>query len=193
MHLGMTGQFCLAPVPAKYRPHHFMSLRWDAAECCFLDFRRFARARVDPLDERAALGGYSPASGFFLRAPMELARQLPTLQGCLSVPRIAWLLRHGRLTGIGNYIANEALGRLGLSPFEPCRDAREALQILKVCQRLAKLSYQAGGTSFGIGYFRLDGSEGTFSKQLAFYKNGNTRRTVFQQRSVYSDFAAGPR
>jgi formamidopyrimidine-DNA glycosylase len=190
IQLGMTGQFRLAPVPSEYRQHHFMSLTWDTVECCFLDFRRFARAKPLPPSNLEALGGFDPKTGFRLQSPITIARQIPKLQGFLSTPRIRWLLRHGHRTGIGNYLANEALGRLALSPFEPCRDAREAMKILGMCQRLAKLSYRAGGTSFGIGYFRLDGSEGTFSKQLAFYKNPRANRTLFHNRAVYSNFSA---
>lgn len=190
MQLGMTGQFRLGVVPLKYRQHHFMSLTWDRAACYFLDFRRFARTKSTPPDPHEALGGFNPDTGFVLRSPGAIAQQLPTLQGYLSMPRVRWLLRYGHRTGIGNYLANEALGRLKLSPFEPCQNTDEALDILKMCRRLAKLSYQAGGTSFGIGYFRLDGSEGAFSKQLAFYKNPKTKRTMFHNRAVYSNFSA---
>lgn len=192
IQLGMTGQFRLAPVPPKYHQHHFMSLKWDTAECCFLDFRRFARAKTALPSPHEALGGFIPHIGFVLRSPNAIAKQLPELQGFLSTPRIRWLLRHGHRTGIGNYLANEALGRLALSPFEPCQNANEALIILKMCQQLAKLSYRAGGTSFGIGYFRLDGSEGSFSKQLAFYKNPRANRTMFCNRAVYSYFPQVP-
>ena len=188
MHLGMTGQFRLAPVPREYRQHHFLSLLWGGTECCFIDFRRFARVKTELPDYSDALGGYVPSAGLVLRTPAEIAIQLTELPGYQSTPRITWLLRHGHRTGVGNYLANEALGRLALSPFEPCLDAREALRILRKCQHLAKQSYRAGGTSFGIGYFRLDGSEGRFSERLSFYKNPEIRRTLFQNRGVYSDF-----
>jgi formamidopyrimidine-DNA glycosylase len=189
MHLGMTGQFRIAPVPREYRRHHFLSLIWDTTECCFIDFRRFARVKAEPPNNSAALGGYLPGRGLVLRAPTEIARCLPMLPGYQSTSRIAWLLRHGHRTGVGNYLANEALGRLCLSPFEPCRDARESVRILRKCQQLAKQSYSVGGTSFGIGYFRLDGSVGRFSEQLSFYKNPGTTRTLYQNRGVYSDFS----
>lgn len=189
MHLGMTGQFRLAPVPREYRQHHFLSLTWDTAECCFIDFRRFARVRLESPNRRDALGGYVPGAGLVLRNAREITRDLARLPGYQSVPRISWLLRHGYRTGVGNYLANEALGRLGLSPFEPCLDGREALQILRKCQELAKQSYREGGTSFGIGYFRLDGSKGRFSERFSFYKHPATKRTLFQNRGVYSDFS----
>lgn len=190
MHLGMTGQFRLGPVPPEYRQHHFMSLTWDRAACYFLDFRRFARAKTTPPNPHETLGGFNPDAGFRISSPSAIAEQLSSMQGYLSTPRIRWLLRYGHRTGIGNYLANEALGRLKLSPFEPCQSTEEALHVLKMCQRLAKQSYQAGGTSFGIGYFRLDGSEGSFAKQLAFYRNPNTIRTMFYNRTVYSNFSA---
>jgi formamidopyrimidine-DNA glycosylase len=188
MHLGMTGQFRFAPVPRENRQHHFLSLTWGSTECCFIDFRRFARVKTEVPNNSDALGGYVPGAGLVLRTPAETARQLVALPGYQSTSRIAWLLRHGHRTGVGNYLANEALGHLALSPFEPCHDAREALRILRKCQHLSKQSYRAGGTSFGIGYFRLDGSEGRFSERLLFYKNPGVRRTLFQNRGVYSDF-----
>lgn len=188
LHLGMTGQFRLAPIPEEYEKHHFMTLRWRKTECCFLDFRRFARARMATSNPMTALGGFDPARGFFLKKASDLVIGLSHLPGWRSTPRIAWLLRHGSKTGVGNYLANEALGRLRLTPFEPCNDESEALVLLKACQRLARRSFQAGGTSFGIGYFRLDGSEGTFASQLAFYRRPGIKRSVFQNRSVYTQF-----
>lgn len=194
IHLGMTGQFRIQDVPEKYRDHHFMTLSWGKNKCFFMDFRRFSRVHVGLRPNETALGGFDPKHGFFLRSGRDLTQGLPMLTGIQSTPRIAWLLRHGPTTGVGNYLANEALGRLNLSPFDPCLNENEALRVLRMCQRLAQRSFQAGGTSFGIGYFRLDGSEGQFSRQLAFYKNESIRKSTFRNRSVYSRFtrAANP-
>lgn len=188
VHLGMTGQFRAAPVPRPYRRHHFMTLQWGKTACHFLDFRRFARIRAAKLDSPCALGGFHPREGFFLRPPAELRAQRTLMKGSPSTPRIAWLLQHGQRTGVGTYLANEALGHLSLSPFQPCETEEEAIRILRACQRLARESYRAGGTSFGIGYFRLDGSEGTFSRRLRYYQNPRTPRIAFRNRSVYSYF-----
>ena len=188
VHLGMTGQFRIGSIPKRHRSHHLMTLSWGKSDCFFLDFRRFSRVRSVLPPGGMALGGFDPAHGFFLRSARNLLQGLPALTGLRSSPRITWLLRHGATTGVGNYLANEALGRLDLSPFAPCRDEDEALRILRMCQQLAQRSFRAGGTSFGIGYFRLDGSEGKFSQRLAFYKNSSVRRTTFRNRSVYSRF-----
>lgn len=187
IHLGMTGQFRTEPVPQNHRRHHFMTLRWGRTRCRFLDFRRFSRARVGSPEREAALGGFDLQTGLYLRPPESCSSKIMT--GATTSPRMAWLLRHGKLTGIGNYLANEALGRLDLSPFSPCRSAAEGLTILRMCQRIARESYCAGGTSFGIGYWRLDGTEGGYAKQLQFYQNPKIERSLYRNRSVYSRFS----
>ena len=144
--------------------------------------------RLAPPEDPCHLGGFSPRSGLYLRKAAELTNALPALAGFKTRPRITWLLQHGHRTGVGNYLANEALGRLRLSPFVPCRNEGEALHILHTCQQLARKSYRLGGTSFGIRYFRLDGSEGTFSNQLRFYKNPTVQRTLLGNRPVYTTF-----
>ncbi|MBI5630034.1 MAG: hypothetical protein HY921_04015 [Elusimicrobia bacterium] len=189
VHLGMTGQFRIGNIPKRHREHNLMTLSWGKSNCSFLDFRRFSRVRAALPSSPGALGGFDPNRGLFLRSKRNLAQDLSALKGIRSSPRITWLLRHGSTTGVGNYLANEALGRLNLSPFDACRDEEEAFRILRMCQQLAQRSFRAGGTSFGIGYFRLDGSEGRFSRQLAFYKNCNIPRTTFRNRSVFSRFA----
>lgn len=140
-----------------------------------------------------ALGGFSPIRRFFLSPISVLRRALKSsLHGFDSKPRVTWLLNHGQHSGVGNYIANEALGILRLSPFQPCKDEREALSLLRTCQKIAKESYRYGGTSFGIGYFRLDGSEGRFAARLKFYRKASSSRVVFRGRPVYSHFAPHP-
>lgn len=186
----MTGHFRATPVPQEHRSHHFMTLAWGETKCHFLDFRRFARMKaVDVASQAGALGGFHPRLGFFQCPPKLLRDQRALMQGATSTPRISWLLRYGQKTGVGNYLANEALGRLELSPFSPCKDEEEALRVLRTCQRLARQSYRAGGTSFGIGYFRIDGRPGTFSHRLRFYRNPETPRVWFRNRSVYSYFS----
>lgn len=188
LRLGMTGQFRQGIFLKKHDPHHFMSLKWGQLECAYFDFRRFSRLRLMPTKEPLALGGFNSGIGFVLSNLDEIGEDLIKLPGLRSTPRISWLLRHGHRTGIGNYLANEALGRLGLSPYEACGNSAEALSIFRMCQRLAVRSYKAGGTSFGIGYFRLDGKQGEFSRQLLFYGKKNVKRVLFRNRPVYSNF-----
>lgn len=186
IRLGMTGWFQVRPVPREYAPHHFATLVWGNRRAHFLDFRRFSRMAINAEEHKGALGGFEPIKGFFLAPARELSVALNhSLRGFHSRPRITWLLNHGVRTGIGNYLANEALGRLGLSPFEACRDRKEALALLTASQKLAKESFACGGTSFGIGYFRLDGSEGTFAQKLRVYRHPAARRAVLNGRPVY--------
>lgn len=187
LKLGMTGQFRQGPCSREHDKHHFMTMIWGQTTCAYYDFRRFSRLRecAGPA-ERLSLGGFCPDRGFFLRDLGEIGDELLKLPGLSSTPCISWLLRHGPRTGIGNYLANEALGRLGLSPYKVCKNEKEALTIFRMCQQLAKRSYDAGGTSFGIGYYRLDRTQGTFSQQLRFYKMAGMKRTLFRNRPVFS-------
>lgn len=184
----MTGRFQMHSVPVRHRPHLLMSLRWGERECHFIDFRRFARIRCSREPLGPTLGGYGPKAGLQL-PPAHGLRGSPIMRGATTTPRIAWLLRHGKQTGVGNYLANEALGRLKLGPFTPCRDEHEAMSLLEMCQRIAAESFRAGGTSFGSGYWRLDGTQGTYAAQLRFYLNPRIPRTVFRKRSVYTRYA----
>lgn len=189
IHLGMTGRFQLTPVPERYRAHHFATFMWGDVPCHFLDFRRFATIQHDQGNATLGIGGYNERRGFYLTGRKQLrVAILKGLPGYITSPRISWLLRHGKETGVGNYMANEALGRLGLSPYSPCVNLAEAERVLACCQKIARASYRAGGTSFGIGYYRLDGSLGTYSNRFQYYRVPTKSRRVFRNRPVYSNF-----
>lgn len=189
LRLGMTGQFQILPVKKEHRRHHFMTVHWGSTKCRFLDFRRFAKLRPGSEVPDGALGGYVPGRGLHLTSAVNIKKALATaLKGFDRMPRISWLLYHGPRTGIGNYLANEALGHLKLSPYLPCADEAEAFRLLRACQNIAKASYRNGGTSFGIGYFRLNGTTGQFADKLKYYQNPSVPRVVFRKRPVYSWF-----
>lgn len=103
-------------------------------------------------------------------------------------PRISLLLESGPWTGIGNYMANEALGKLDLSPFEPFANREEFTRTVNTCLKIAAQSFVLGGNSFNGGYYRLDGSLGSFSSQMKFYQQKEIPRSVFKGRPVYSRF-----
>jgi len=165
--LGMTGQFHLQRRTDKWKRHYFVALSLGDAEIFFADPRRFGRVQA-PRDVKFAVGGYSEERGFWKRVPSAVPA------GFLKKSRVSWLLDAGDLTGIGNYMANEALGRLGLSPFEPCADDEEARRLLKKCAAIAAASFGKGGNSFGSGYFRLDGREGEYASHCRFYQNSGS-------------------
>ena len=97
-------------------------------------------------------------------------------------------MKHGEDTGVGNYMANEALGRLNLSPFQPSRSLEEARRVLKKCAEVAEMSFKWGGNSFGTGYYRLDGTEGAYARFCRFYQNNRVRRRMFRGRPIFTKF-----
>lgn len=103
-------------------------------------------------------------------------------------PRISVLLDSGPHSGIGNYLANEALGELDLSPFEPFRNAEEFKLTVNTCGKIAIQSFVLGGNSFNGGYYQLDGSEGIFADEMRFYQQPGIPRHQFRGRPVYTRF-----
>lgn len=181
--LGMTGQFQLSQTPGKWQRHYFLRIQFKDQAIYYADPRRFGRIGA-PQSLNNILGGFDPKRGFWINPKTVVT------EGYLKKPKITWLLAAGDQTGVGNYMANEALGRLNLSPFSPCRDRAEALKILKMCRKVAADSYHQGGNSFGSGYFRLNGEEGQYSRFCRFYQNPKIPRQLFRGRPVFSKFTS---
>lgn len=179
--LGMTGQFHLSKTPGSWDRHYFLSIEFENGAVHFADPRRFGRV-IEPVLTEYSLGGYRVKSGF------TKVKTIIVPDGYLRIPRISWLLNHGDRTGVGNYMANEALGRLNLSPFVPCESRNEAIKILRKCRDIAQKSFQHGGNSFGSGYFLLNGDEGNYLKFCRFYQNPRVRRELFRGRPVFTKF-----
>lgn len=181
--LGMTGCFHhKAFADRKWRRHCFLLLEFENSQIFYSDPRRFGRVTL-PQDADFSLGGYSGKRGFIIR------KLATTPAGYMRRPRIAWLLGTGDQTGVGNYMANEALGRLGLSPFEVGESEVEAIALLRECAAVARQSYRHGGNSFGSGFYGLEGDEGRYAKFCKFYKNLKVPRLVFQGRPVFTHFS----
>lgn len=180
--LGMTGQFHLNKRSDHWKNHYFFSLQLsNGIIIYYADPRRFSRIS-ESKDNEFYLGGYHYKKGFIKNTKYCIP------PGYLSKPRISWLLDYGDKTGVGNYMANEALGLLNLSPFNPCSNINEASILLKTSLRIASKSYLCGGNSFNSGYFSLDGTEGKYYKYCKFYLNPALTRTVFRGRPVYTKF-----
>lgn len=180
--LGMTGQFHEAAKPGKWKRHYFFVLQFENQTVYYADPRRFGRI-IFPKSTEYSLGGFSENNGFWKQKPLLLPN------GYLRKPRISWLLGTGELTGIGNYMANEALGRLDLSPYKPCRSKEEAQKLILECLKVARYSFKNGGNSFGTGFYSLNGLEGKYAKHCKFYQNPNLKRQIFQGRPVFSRFS----
>ncbi|HRK02401.1 MAG TPA: DNA-formamidopyrimidine glycosylase family protein [Oligoflexia bacterium] len=186
IRLGMTGRFQVDAPAQNWRRHCFLVLEFSNCTIYYLDPRRFGRMRLPAKPAGSAIGGYAIETGFW-------RSECPaTPAGYLRQPRVSWLLGTGAITGVGNYMANEALGRLNLSPFAPCKHQREAESLLVECGRVAEQSFLNGGNSFspgGAGFANLGGERGNFSEFCLFYKNPKVPRISFRGRPVYSHFS----
>lgn len=179
--LGMTGKFHLEKPVGKWKNHCFLEIEFNDFTIQYSDPRRFGRVR-ESRNILFAIGGFKTDLGFWYPKKIELP------PGFLKKSRYNWLISHGYETGVGNYMANEALGRLNLSPFESFKDYKEALKTLKLCYRIARASFNAGGNSFGSGYFDLHGNKGTYLKKCKFYQNQNVNRYHHNGRPVFTNF-----
>lgn len=177
--LAMTGQFHLKRNP-NFKRHYFLGLHFENRSIYFADPRRFARVKT-PSTSELILGGFNK-SGFWKNS------QLNIPDGYLKIPKVTWLLKHGEKTGVGNYMANEALGRLDISPFTPCKSRKQAVELLQECLNIAEESFAHGGNSFATGFFLLNGTEGQYLNQCQFYQNENLNRHIFRGRPIYSRF-----
>lgn len=186
--LGMTGRFAKEKPKESFEKHVFLELGFDDCSIWYVDYRRFGRLSVTPTKEcENHIGGFNEA--FFLRTRDELNSIVSnSLKDFKKIPRISWLLKHGPQTGVGNYLANEALGRLDLSPFEPCQSPEGAVNLLLECGEIARESFEEGGNSFAGGYFRLDGEPGKYDSHCRFYQAAEVPRSIFRGRPVYSKF-----
>jgi formamidopyrimidine-DNA glycosylase len=183
--LGMTGQFHATQKSGKWKRHYFLILEFGSQLVYYADPRRFGRIQ-HPRPATFCLAGYSDRRGLWSK------KKTPLPKGYLTRPRISWLLGVGEKTGVGNYMANEALGILRLSPFEPCKSKNEAHRLLSECLKIARRSFRHGGNSFGTGFYRLDGAEGEYARFCKFYGNPGVRRHLFQGRPIFSNFAPKP-
>jgi formamidopyrimidine-DNA glycosylase len=198
--LGMTGRFSTGASNSK---HTFVRMFFENGTVIeHQDPRRFGRWNTisdedyDHLKHNC-LGWYDPGdmpNQFSALRIQPYNRLLRMVSGYRRVPAITWLLKNGPTTGVGNYLANEALGILNINPFEPIRadDADEemhtAAELLQVCGEVAKESFAAGGNSFAGGYFRLDGAPGSYESQCQFYQAEGIPRYSFRGRPVYTRF-----
>lgn len=144
--------------------------------------RRFGRIKSPQMINRElTLGGYNN-KGFWTEQDVHVPN------GYLRLSKITWLLKYGEYTGVGNYMANEALGRLDLSPFTPCSNKDEAIKLLQECISVAKESFKQGGNSFTTGFFQLNGLEGGYLPHCRFYQNPKLHRYIFRGRPLYTRF-----
>jgi len=190
-HLGMSGQFRVADVPAP-EPHSHCRARLTLAAPTgpltldFLDQRTFGYLHAEPLALTAdglagGLGSGAPvvpasvthigrdALDPALRRSVVLAQWRRGVRGIKQV-----LLDQTLVSGIGNIYADEALWRARVHPATPASglSGRAAGALLDATQLVMAEALAAGGTSFDALYVNVNGESGYFDRSLNAYGRG---------------------
>lgn len=193
VHLGMTGKLLFEPAGAPERPHtHAVFGMEGNDELRFSDPRRFGLLRLhppgEPADETAAYGVDALSPEF---TPERLGRLLAGSRAPLK----AFLLDQGKVAGLGNIYACEALWRAGLSPRRAAATTPRAKVPVLHAAAVGVLedALAHGGTSFN-DYVDSIGQPGKFLLRLAvFQREGKpcprcgraVRRIVQSNRSTF--------
>ncbi|HUR61913.1 MAG TPA: bifunctional DNA-formamidopyrimidine glycosylase/DNA-(apurinic or apyrimidinic site) lyase [Candidatus Thermoplasmatota archaeon] len=168
VHLGMTGKLLFAQAGDPERRHtHLVLALDDGTELRFSDPRRFGVLKLFPKGAEAAdLAHFGPDALSRSFTPKALAAGLASS----ASPLKAFLLDQGRLAGVGNIYACEALWRAGLSPRRKANTTPPGKVALLhgSIQAVLRDSLAAGGTSFN-DYVDHIGQPGRFLLHLAVY------------------------
>ncbi|MBI5877984.1 MAG: bifunctional DNA-formamidopyrimidine glycosylase/DNA-(apurinic or apyrimidinic site) lyase [Chloroflexi bacterium] len=195
-HLRMTGDFSLHA--AADRPDGYARARFvldDGRALWFSDTRKFGRLALtaDPDARLSHLG------------PEPLARQFTprALAGILSgrpTPIKPFLLDQGRIAGLGNIYADEALHHAAIDPRRPARDltAAEAERLHAAIQFVLRKGIRLGGSTLHDGRFRdPSGKRGKMQDEFVVYHDPRREQktcprcgtriahTVIAQRSAH--------
>lgn len=186
--LGMTGRL-IGEVPEGMEKHCFLTMVFEENRMVhYVDFRRFGRVIPQGRIPNGAVAGLR-GGRYWRLTHEEILKRLSEFSPGPKAARHTFLLSSGVETGVGNYLACEALGALGLNPFEPFTSREECAAVLEECGAIAERSFEQGGNSFAGGYVRFNGQYGEFAQQCNFYQNPDVIRTVFRGRPVYSTFS----
>ncbi len=196
-HLGMSGQFRVAPAPAPDEPH--LRVRWRFAdgvdELRFVDQRTFGGVWLEPL----ATDGVPDSLRGLALDPFEPGYDLPATSRALRRRRTQVkraLLDQTLVSGIGNIYADEALWRVRLHHARPTQQltAAQARGVLQAASEVMAEALEAGGTSFDALYVHVNGDSGYFERSLHAYGREGLpcdrcgtpiRREAFMNRSSF--------
>jgi len=195
-HLGMSGQFVVAP-PGFVDPGHLrarLSFADLGPQLRFRDQRTFGGLAV-------VKDGYPvpPSIAHVARDPLDPEFDEP---GCVAAIRRRntglkrALLDQTLVSGIGNIYADEALWRARLHYARPTSTLRrgEVVRVLAGVREVFTEALAAGGTSFDALYVNVEGERGHFERELAVYGRAGqpcprcgrpVRRDPFMNRSSY--------
>jgi len=170
VQLRMSGRFHLgpaAPDPTEFT-HVAAELELDDGRTLYYDdvrrlggFRRLAAAAWD--DESAGLGPEPLEAGF-------TARHLGHILGRTRAPVKNALMNQGRVAGIGNIYASEALHRARVHPARPAcgLSSSEVARLHRAVRRVLREALASAGTTFQ-SYRAVNGRSGSFQTRLRVY------------------------
>jgi formamidopyrimidine-DNA glycosylase len=202
-HLGMSGQFLVAPVatPDQRHLHVRLSFADGGSELRFVDQRTFGGVLVDDLVPCADVPGDTvPARiSHIARDPLDHSFDEDALIARIRNRSTAIkraLLDQSLVSGIGNIYADESLWRARLHGGRlTAALSRPRLRgLLSDVRAVLGEAIGAGGTSFDALYVNVNGQSGYFSRTLAVYGRDGlpclrcgtaVRRVAFMNRSSY--------
>ncbi|MCR6712966.1 MAG: bifunctional DNA-formamidopyrimidine glycosylase/DNA-(apurinic or apyrimidinic site) lyase [Demequina sp.] len=190
-HLGMSGQFRVAPVPPPTPHPHCrarlsLSLPDGPLTLDFLDQRTFGYLDAEPLvpTPDGLPGGLGSALPLVPASVSHIGRDAldPALRraavlvqwrrGTRGIKQV--LLDQTRVSGIGNIYADEALWRARVHPATPASglSGKATGALLDATGEVMAEALAAGGTSFDALYVNVNGESGYFDRSLNAYGRG---------------------
>ena len=163
LHLGMTGQVLLG---GEALDHVHLRIGTDRGSVCMRDPRRFGSAKL--LEAGESPGGlYQFLGQEPLDEDFDIERAVNELKSS-TAPIKARLLSQRAVAGVGNYIADEALHRVGIHPARRSIDARKLRSLVGEIRTVVDEAVADGGVS-ERDYRHLDGGTGTYQSKLRCY------------------------
>lgn len=191
LRLGMTGQVTVVPRDYPLEPHtHVRLMLENGEEIRYRDVRRFGRLRYCTRDElQEVFSGLGPDA-----PTMTDAEFLAALVG-RRTPIKSWLLNQGRLAGVGNIYADEALFAARIHPLTVARRLKpdEARRLRRAIERVLHNAIAMQGTSLR-DFIDIEGRPGRFRVKLKVYQrtgepcprcSARIRRLVLAGRSSH--------
>lgn len=206
IHLGMSGQLLVeaAEAPREKHLHATFDFDDDGPQLRFVDQRTFGGLALTELipdayaDSHHSHGVPLPVV-HIAPDPLEPAYDQPALVRLLKSRHTAIkraLLDQGKVSGIGNIYADEALWRARVHPLrETSALTKPALgRVLEHAAEVMREALGQGGTSFDSLYVNVNGASGYFDRSLhAYGREGEhcdrcgtpIRREAFMNRSSH--------
>jgi formamidopyrimidine-DNA glycosylase len=168
VNLGMTGRLVVHPPEQSEPPHVGVRIRLDDGRTIlYEDVRRFGRLELTTHEAwaaRSARLGVEPLSHDFT----------PTLLHRITrgsrAPIKSWLMDQGRVVGVGNIYASEALFRAGIRPTRPAGSLSKprALRLHAAIREVLQEAIEFRGTTL-LDYRDASGETGSFARRLRVY------------------------